>query len=68
MSNVQLTFPAGRDTSEDRHVDAGDDGLTLNPTDVDRMLARQRQLSAAEQRLLQAIEEVADEWDRLPHA
>ena len=54
-------FPAGRAPSEDRHVDAGDDGLTLNSTDIERMLARQRLISAAEQSLLRAINEAYDE-------
>jgi hypothetical protein len=54
-------FPAGRNQSEDRHVDAGADGLIIDPTDIERMLARQRQISAAEQSLLRAIKEAYDE-------
>jgi hypothetical protein len=58
---VASKFPYGRDQSEDRHVDAGEDGLTIDPTDLDRLIARHRQITAAEKSLQRAIEEAAQE-------
>jgi hypothetical protein len=63
---VARTFPADRNQSEDRHVDAGDDGLTINPTEIDRLIARHRQLTAAEKSLQRVIEEAVQEVEAEP--
>jgi hypothetical protein len=46
-----------------RHVDAGDEGLTINPADFDRIIAMHRAMSEADKSLARIIDEVAQEAD-----
>lgn len=49
------------DNPENRHVDARDDGLTIAPGEVERMIACHKAISAAEKTLQCIIEEAAQE-------
>jgi hypothetical protein len=66
-----LTVLIDRDQPKDRHVVAGEDGLILDLTDVDRLIARHGQLRAAEKSLQRIFDEVAqevknDRWKEVP--
>jgi hypothetical protein len=44
-----------------RHFDARDDGLTLNPREIDRLIDRHRAISAVEAKLAHLLDELGEE-------
>ena len=48
-------------SEDDRHVDAGDNYLTIEPTEFDRLIAGHRAINEAERNFARILDEVGQE-------